>query len=89
MGRLVQKATKTPNLYCIPMRVDLVEKAAQVIPDVHLLINAVSMRVKQLTRGHQALVERKPGMREADVALLELIEGKIKIVQKEALPVFE
>ncbi len=70
------------------MRVDLVEKAAQVIPDIPLLINAVSQRVRQLTRGHAALVERKPGLREADIALMELIEGKIKIVQKEALPIF-
>jgi DNA-directed RNA polymerase subunit omega len=69
------------------MRVDLVEKAAQVIPDIPLLINAVSQRVRQLTRGHQALVERKPGLREADIALMELIEGKIKIVQKEIIPI--
>ena len=70
------------------MRVDLVEKAAQVIPDIPLLINAVSQRVRQLTRGHQPLVERTPGLREADIALLELIEGKIKIMQKEVIPIF-
>ena len=69
------------------MRADLVEKAARVISDIPLLINAVSQRVRQLTRGHAALVERTPGLREADIALMELIEGKIKIVQKEVIPI--
>lgn len=62
-----------------PMRADLVEQAAQVIPDYPVLINMVSKRVKQLALGRPALVERRPGIREADVALLEIIQGKIKI----------
>lgn len=67
------------------MKSDLVEKAAQVIQDHPLLINAVSKRVRQLTQGRPALVERKPGMREADIALTEIIEGKIKIVRDEII----
>jgi DNA-directed RNA polymerase subunit omega len=43
-----------------------------------VLINMVSKRVRQLNQGRPALVERRPGMREADVALTEIIEGKIK-----------
>ena len=62
-----------------PMRADLVEQAAQVIPDPPVLINMVSKRVKQLAMGRPALVERRPGIREADIALLEIIQGKIKI----------
>ncbi len=61
------------------MRADLVEKAALVIPEIPTLINMVSKRVKQLTQGRPALIERKPGMREADVALQEIIEGKIRV----------
>jgi DNA-directed RNA polymerase subunit omega len=61
------------------MRADLVEKAALVITEIPTLINMVSKRVKQLTQGRPALIERKPGMREADVALQEIIEGKIKV----------
>ena len=61
------------------MRADLVEQAAQVIKDPPILINMVSKRVKQLTSGRQPLVERRPGLREADLALLEIIHGKIKI----------
>ena len=67
------------------MKSDLVEKAALVIQDHPLLINAVSKRVRQLTQGRPALVERKPGMREADIALTEIFEGKIKIVRDEII----
>ncbi|MCE9520342.1 MAG: DNA-directed RNA polymerase subunit omega [Verrucomicrobia bacterium] len=67
------------------MKSELVEKAALVIHDHPLLINAVSKRVRQLTQGRPALVERKPGMREADIALTEIIEGKIKIVRDEII----
>lgn len=63
----------------LPMRADLVEQAAQIIPDPPVLINMVSKRVKQLALGRPALVERRPGLREADIALLEIIQGKIKI----------
>jgi DNA-directed RNA polymerase subunit omega len=69
------------------MRVDLVDKASRIVSDVPLLINAVSQRVRQLTQGRPALVERKPGLREADIALMEIIEGKIKIVRHEVIPV--
>ena len=61
------------------MRADLVEQAAQVIKDPPILINMVSKRVKQLTAGRAPLVERRPGLREADLALLEIIHGKIKV----------
>jgi len=60
------------------MKSELVDKAALVITDPPILINLVSKRVRQLNQGRPALVERKPGMREADVALQEIIEGKIK-----------
>jgi DNA-directed RNA polymerase subunit omega len=62
-----------------PMRADLVEQAAQIIADPPVLINMVSQRVKQLAQGRPPLVERRPGIREADIALLEIIQGKIKI----------
>ncbi len=67
------------------MRADLVEKAASVIPEIPVLVNMVSKRVKQLAMGRPSLVERKPGMREADVALQEIIEGKIKVEWPEAV----
>ncbi|WP_009959829.1 MULTISPECIES: DNA-directed RNA polymerase subunit omega [Verrucomicrobium] len=69
------------------MRSDLVDKAAQIINDPPVLINMVSKRVRQLNQGRPALVERRPGMREADIALQEIIEGKIKREDIEEIPV--
>ncbi len=63
------------------MRSDLVEQASKIIPHPPLLINVVSQRVRQLNQGRPPLIDlvgrRKLG--QADIALLELIEGKIKI----------
>jgi DNA-directed RNA polymerase subunit omega len=61
------------------MKAELVEQAAQIVKDPPILINMVSKRVKQLTSGRAPLVERRPGLREADLALLEIIQGKITI----------
>ncbi|MBB5033593.1 DNA-directed RNA polymerase subunit omega [Prosthecobacter vanneervenii] len=61
------------------MRADLVEQAAQIVKDPPILINMVSKRVRQIVSGHAVLVERRPGFREADLALLEIIQGKITI----------
>lgn len=60
-----------------PMKSELVEQASQIVKDPPILINMVSKRVKQLTSGRSPLVERRPGLREADYALLEIIQGKI------------
>jgi DNA-directed RNA polymerase subunit omega len=60
------------------MKAELVEQAALVVKDTPVLINMVSKRVKQLTSGRAPLVERRHGMREADIALMEIIQGKIK-----------
>ena len=48
----------------------------QLAARTELAVGSVSHHLKALHR--QGLVERKPGMREADVALQEIIEGKIK-----------
>jgi DNA-directed RNA polymerase subunit omega len=59
------------------MRSDLVEAASKVIPEPPVLINLVSRRVKQLNQGRSALVQVEPRMGSADIALKEIIEGKI------------
>ncbi len=61
------------------MKAELVEQAAQIVKDPPILINMVSKRVKQLNSGRSPLVERRPGLRDADLALLEIIQGKIKL----------
>lgn len=59
------------------MKSELVEKASAVIPDTPLLINLVSRRVRQLNQGRPPLVQFRGRMGQADIALMEIIEGKI------------
>lgn len=75
------------------MRSDLVEKASAVVPDPPVLVNMVSRRVRQLNNGRPPLVRRPERLGQADVALLEIIEGKIvlaadgAVVERPAAPV--
>ncbi|AHF92522.1 RNA polymerase Rpb6 [Opitutaceae bacterium TAV1] len=59
------------------MRDDYLKEAQKVITDPNLLINVVSRRVKQLRRGHRPLVESLEKLAPEDIALREIIEGKI------------
>jgi DNA-directed RNA polymerase subunit omega len=59
------------------MRDDYIKEAQKVIPDPNVLINVVSRRVKQLRRGNRALVESLEKLTAEDLALREIIEGKI------------
>jgi hypothetical protein len=51
------------------MTTQLLQEAAQVIPNQQLLINVVSKRVRQLGLGHRPMVETTPRM--------EIIAGKL------------
>lgn len=59
------------------MRDDYLRQANKIITDSNLLINVVSRRVKQLRRGSRPLVESLEKLSPEDVALREIIEGKI------------
>ena len=59
------------------MKTELVEKALEVISDPPLLINLVSKRVLQLNSGRSPLITMVERMGTADIALTEIIEGKI------------
>jgi DNA-directed RNA polymerase subunit omega len=59
------------------MTTQLLQEAAKVIPNQQLLINVVSKRVRQLGLGHRPMVETTPRMSLTDVALKEIIEGKL------------
>ena len=61
------------------MRSDLVEKAAEVITDPPTLINVISKRVRQLNEGRSPLVTVIGRMGAADIALTEVIEGKVVV----------
>ncbi len=66
------------------MKSYLLEKASEIVIDPLVLINLVSQRVKQLNSGRAPLVPVRPSMGMADIALTEIIEGKIKLVEKAA-----
>ncbi len=59
------------------MSSQLLEEASKLIPNTALLVNLVSKRVRQLTTGHRPLVEVGPRMSNADIALKEIIDGKL------------
>ena len=59
------------------MNVELIEKAAQVVGDNQLLVNIVSKRVQQLNHGSDPYIVTTPEMQCGDIALTEIIEGKI------------
>jgi DNA-directed RNA polymerase subunit omega len=59
------------------MHPTLLKNATLVIPRAQLLINVVRQRVRQLIRGHRPLVAVPPGMGFCDVALSEVIAGKL------------
>jgi len=59
------------------MQTHLLEKAATVITSPQVLVNVISRRVRQLMDGHRPVVEVLPRMGLADIALSEVIEGKI------------
>ena len=59
------------------MRDEYIREARKVIDDPYILVNVVSRRVKQLRRGSRPLVESLEKLLPEDVALREIIEGKI------------
>jgi len=59
------------------LRDDYIQQAQKVIKDPNILINVVSRRVKQLKMGQTPLVESLERLSPEDIALREIIEGKI------------
>jgi DNA-directed RNA polymerase subunit omega len=59
------------------MRNDYLQAAQNVIQDPMILINVVSKRVKQLKFGERPLITSLERLEPEDVALREIVEGKI------------
>jgi DNA-directed RNA polymerase subunit omega len=59
------------------MQSHLLEKAQTVIKSDQYLVNVISRRVRQLSNGHRPMVEVEPRMGLADIALMEVIKGKL------------
>jgi len=73
------------------MNAALVKQASELIPNPHVLINLVSRRVRQLTSGgggvSRPLVAEHGNLSAADIALTELIEGRMGYELPDAIPV--
>lgn len=61
------------------MNKEYLEKAKERIPNVPLLINLISRRVRQLNAGERSLVKPDSlNMEKVDIALKEVAEGKLQ-----------
>ena len=74
-------STPPPRSSATSMKSDLVEKASEIVQDPLVLVNLVSKRVAQLNQGRAPLIDAVPSMGFADIALREIIEGKIKLAE--------
>ena len=59
------------------MRDDYLQAAQLIITDPNILVNVVSRRAKQLKSGYKPLIESLERLSAEDIALREIIEGKI------------
>ena len=72
------------------MNATLVRQASEIIPNANILVNLVSRRVRQLNAGggraSRALLIDRGNLAAADIALTELIEGKMSFDMPEFVP---
>ncbi len=66
------------------MTTELLQEASQIIPNPQLLINVISKRVRQLGLGHRPMVETGPRASLTDIALKEIIAGKLTFEEQSA-----
>ena len=59
------------------MTSSLVDEALKLIVSQQILVNIVSKRVRQLSAGHRPMIETGPRMGFSDIALTEIIQGKL------------
>lgn len=77
------------------MNAELTKKALELVGNPNLLVNLVSRRVRQLNSGggglSRPLIDPPIGAGLADIALIEIIDGKITFdaVEEEAEPAAE
>ena len=61
------------------MNLSLLDAARRRVPNVPVLVNMVSKRVRQLILGERPLIKVDPFMDREDVALREITEGKLVV----------
>lgn len=60
-----------------PMHANLLDEASKIITDPLVLVNVVSKRVRQMSKGQRPMVEVGVRADLCDIALREIIEGKL------------
>lgn len=78
-----EQSNQPKGYHAKSMKSSLVVEASKVIEDPQILINVVSKRVAQLNQGRSPLIDTVPSMGAADIALQEIIEGKVVIAEPE------
>jgi DNA-directed RNA polymerase subunit omega len=78
---LPKKQRRPNSQYYSIMQAELLEQALIVIPVPQVLVNIVSQRVRQLSQGARPMVEVELKMGLADIALQEVIHGKLTCEQ--------
>jgi DNA-directed RNA polymerase subunit omega len=68
------------------MKSKYLPEALQRIPNIELLINVVSRRVRQINQGHRPLTQPEPRMEPVDIALKEIAEGKLTFEMTDEVP---
>lgn len=63
----------------LPMNSQFIDEASKIVPESQILINMVSKRVRQLGAGSRPLVLVEPRMGLADIALVEIAQGKLSV----------
>jgi len=66
------------------LNIDLINAAKARIPNIPVLINMISQRVRQLNNGDRPLVKPAVGEEKTDVALREIAGGKLGYEAAEA-----
>lgn len=77
LGIFISRFTTFDSNRRTHLRDEYLQQAQEVIPDPNILINVVSRRSKQLKYGMKPLVESLEKLEPEDIALREVIEGKI------------
>ena len=77
-----ERPEPVPGYPAKSMKSSLVDQASEIIGDPQILINVVSKRVAQLNQGRAPLIDTLPSMGAADIALTEVIEGKVVVSEK-------
>jgi DNA-directed RNA polymerase subunit omega len=56
---------------------EICKKALEIVINPNVLVNLLSRRVRQLTNGGRPLISETAGLGWADIALMEIVDGRM------------